>query len=232
MSFPTRFATNFATHYSINFLTKSLLTLLFSIAATTALAAPGAHGPDGQHIAGPATADAHGDDGAHIGARIEATSELFELVGRLQGEELSVLIDRYDSNEPVLNAALEVEFGEIKARAQFHADQGDYAFDDPALLAALAKPGQHALIFTVSAGTDNDLLEGILTIAEGYEAHDDHEAHGDHDHFLWGWGAALVAALFTLAALIVLLRRRRAHNNLRSNSHNNARNNSSDRKTP
>lgn len=202
---------------------------IFAISTTCALAAPGAHGPDGQHIAGPATSHAHGDDGARSGARIEAISELFELVGHLQGEELSVLIDRYDTNEPVLNAALEVEFGNIKAQAQFHADQGDYAFDDPALLAALAKPGQHALIFTVSAGTDNDLLAGTLTVAEGYEAHGDHD---DHAHFLWGRGAALVAALLTLTALAVLLRRRRAHNNSRNNSHNNAHNNSSHRKTP
>ena len=41
--------------------------------------------------------------------------------------ELSVTIDRYDSNEPVLGAAVEVESDGMRAAAQFHADHGDYA---------------------------------------------------------------------------------------------------------
>ena len=37
----------------------------------------------------------------------EARSEAFELVGRLQGGELSILINRFATNEPVLNATVE-----------------------------------------------------------------------------------------------------------------------------
>ena len=125
------------------------------------------------------------------------------------------MIDRYNSKEPVLKAELEVEFGAITAQATFHADQGDYAFDDAALLAALAKPGQHALVFTLSAGDDSDLLEGTLNVAQQYDAHD---AHDDHAHFPWRWSIA--AGLILLAALGLVLRRRRA-----------MRNNSLDRKT-
>jgi hypothetical protein len=195
MSFSNRYSTFFSTNaFKVIF--------IFAIAIPPALAAPGAHGPDGEHLAGPAASHAQGDGGA----RIEASSELFELVGQLQGQELSVMIDRYQSNEPVLNAELDVAFGAISAQATFHADQGDYAFDDAALLAALAKPGQHALIFTLSAGDDSDLLEGTLNGAQ----HD--EAHAAHGHFSWGSSAA--AGLILLAALALVLRRRRAMRNI------------------
>jgi hypothetical protein len=189
------------------FFSTQVLKVIFAIATPLALAAPGAHGPDGEHLAGPAASQAQGDRGA----RIETSSELFELVGQLQGQELSVMIDRYNSNEPVLNAELDVEFGTITAQATFHADQGDYAFDDAALLAALAKPGQHALIFTLSAGDDSDLLEGTLNVAQHDEAHGAHGGHGGHGHFSWGWSVA--SGLILLAALGLVLRRRHAMRN-------------------
>lgn len=196
---------SFSIRYSTFFSTNVLKVIfIFVLATPQVLAAPGAHGPDGEHLVGSAASHAQGDGGA----RIETSSELFELVGHLQGQELSVMIDRYNSNEPVLNAELDVEFGAITAQATFHADQGDYAFDDAALLAALAKPGQHALVFTLSAGDDSDLLEGTLNVTKQYQAHDTHD---DHAHFPWRWSAA--AGLILLAALGMVLRRRRAMRN-------------------
>jgi MYXO-CTERM domain-containing protein len=171
--------------------------LVFIVAAGSALAAPGAHGPDGEHLDGPAS---HVHNTA--GARIESHTELFELVGHLQGQELSMLIDRYDTNEPVLDGKLEVELGGIKAQATFHADQGDYAVDDAALLAALVKPGKHALIFTLTAGGDSDLLEGTLEVSAN-----NIPVLDDHDHAPWASTATWIA-LAMLAALAVLLRRR------------------------
>jgi hypothetical protein len=94
--------------------------------------------------------------------RVEAHTETFELVGQLRERELSLLIDRYESNEPVLGARVEVESGELKAVAKFHTDHGDYAVDDERLLALLRQPGEHALVFTVTQGADSDLLDGIL----------------------------------------------------------------------
>lgn len=70
--------------------------------------------------------------------------ELFSWSPTLHAGELSVLVDRFSTNEPVLDAALEVESGGIKAKAGFRADQGDYAFDDPKLLALLRSPGNMA----------------------------------------------------------------------------------------
>lgn len=108
----------------------------------------------------------HGDKAMAANAtglpRVEAHTELFELVGQLDGQELSLLIDRYDSNAPVLDAKVTVESGGIEAAAVFHAGHGDYAVTDERLIALLRQPGEHALVFTVTAGDDSDLLDGTL----------------------------------------------------------------------
>lgn len=160
---------------------------LFLIAAlliAPAQASPGAHGPNGEHLDGPAVANSAGTV-----PRVETFSEDFELVGQLSGGELSVLIDRYETNEPVLKAQLEVEHKGLKAQATFHPDQGDYAIDDAKLLKALSAPGKHALLFTLVAGEDSDLLEGTLEVGA---PHPD----AGHDTPAWRWmlGAALLAS--------------------------------------
>lgn len=149
--------------------------VLFSVAA---YAAPGAHGPNGEHLDAPAQA---GSTSGPVPG-FEAQSETFELVGRLQGGEFSILINRFATNEPVLNATVEVESGALKAPAKFHADLGDYAIDDSAMLKALATPGEHAVVVTVLAGADSDLLDGTLNVPG---ATLDAPAHSDdhgHDH--------------------------------------------------
>lgn len=147
-------------------------------------AAPGAHGPDGQHLDAPTSSQPSADV-----PRLETHTELFELVARLAGGELSMLIDRYETNEPVLGAQVEVESGGLKARATFHADHGDYAVDDKALLDRLLTPGEHAIVITVRAGADSDLLDGTLrttattaaAAAGGGHGHA-HGGPGDHGH--------------------------------------------------
>lgn len=169
--------------------------LLALCAVAPAFASPGAHGPNGEHLDGAiATAG-----GAAV-PRVETFTESFELVGHLSGGELSVLIDRYETNAPVLNGKLEVEYKGLKAPAKFHADMGDYAIDDPKLLAALSKPGAHPLLFTLIAGDESDLLEGTLVVSA--------QQTDEHDHFDgWPWviGAALAAAI--LAAIVIARRR-------------------------
>ena len=174
---------------------KLLMSFLLALGLlASALAGPGPHGPNGEHLDAPAAAA--GGGGA---PRFESSTKLFELVGRLSGEELSVLVDRYETNEPVLNGKLEVEYKGIKAQAKFHADMGDYAFDDPKLLAALGTPGKHPLAFRFATGAQNDLLAATLEVPA-----DDHHAPGR------GWlayaGAAVVAILTVM--VLLLLRRR------------------------
>lgn len=176
----------------------------FLLSGVPAIASPGAHGPNGEHL--DATAQAGSTGGAV--PRIEAHSEAFELVGRLQGGELSLLINRYATNEPVLNATVEVETGTLKAPAKFHADMGDYAVDDEAMLKALAAPGDHSLVITILAGTDTDLLDGTLNVpgaaaGDHGHSHDEGHAHGP-SRTVW-----LALALVVLVAVGWLFGRRK-----------------------
>lgn len=177
------------------------LAALLMATNTSAIAAPGAHGPNGEHLDGPTTMRA-----ASALPRVEAKSETFELVAELRAGELTIVVDRYESNEPVLGAKLEVESGALKAVAAFRAEQGDYAVTDAAMLKALAAPGEHGLVFTLVAGKDSDLLDGTLVSAAGRvvttAAKNDHgHAHGSdvhgqgQEHGRAAWIGAGVAAL-------------------------------------
>lgn len=190
------------------------MTLLL-LANPTALAAPGAHGPNGEHLDGPTTMRA-----ASALPRVEAKSETFEMVAELRASELAIVVDRFETNEPVLDAKLEVESGTLKAVAAFRAEQGDYVVTDAAMLKALAAPGEHGLVFTLVAGKDSDLLDGTLVGAAGRvvatAATDDHghahgsDAHG-HDHELEraAWIGAGVAALGLIGGIAWWRQRRR-----------------------
>ncbi len=158
---------------------RALSALLLAL-ATTAAAGPGAHGPNGEHLDAPVTPRA-----ASALPRVEASTEAFELVAELRANELVIVVDRFESNEPVLSAKLDVESGTLKAVAAFRAEQGDYAVTDAAMLKALAAPGEHGLVFSLVAGQDSDLLDGTLVNAaltpQGGQDHDhDHgaDAHG------------------------------------------------------
>jgi hypothetical protein len=181
-------------------LSKFLSISLLGMSA--AFAAPGAHGPNGEHLDAPGGGQAQGT----AGPRVETSTESFELVGQVQGGELSVLVDRYESNEPVLNGKLEVEVNGLKAQAKFHADHGDYSIDDAQFLKALAVPGNHALVFTLTAGKESDRLEGTLEV----KAADDLHGHADdHAHALTRWTVAggLLALVLTFLAIRLLRRK-------------------------
>ena len=172
------------------FIFKSIGTILtaclLAVMPVLVWAGPGAHGPNGEHLDSPKT-----DNPMQAGLRIEANSDTFELVGTLAGGELSIFIDRYVTNEPLLQAQVEVESGALKAQAKFRAKIGDYKIDDPAMLQKLSTPGEHPLVITVIAGKDNDLLDAVLRVPATL-AVDDH-------HFHWEWWA--LGALATLVLL-------------------------------
>ena len=166
----------------------------------------GPGGPGGEHLDGPAPVLSAGNSVP----RVEAKSELFELVARIEGGALSILVDRYDTNEPVLDASVEVEAGPMKEKATFRREQGDYAVANPAFVKLLASPGSHALVFTVSAGKDSDLLEGAMQVS-GAEANG-----GTHTHGSYGTLAAwIAAALVVLGAIAMFIRYRRGKGALR-----------------
>lgn len=176
-----------------------LTTLLF---AGGAAAAPGAHGPNGEHLDAP-TANASAA-GTNTAPRMEAKSEAFELVGTLRSDEFSMLINRFETNEPVLDAKVEIESGNLKAPARFHADLGDYAVDDAAILKVLQAPGDHALVITVLAGNEADLLDGTLkgaVVAADAHGHA-HDEGISHDRLGLPINALLAIALAALATFI------------------------------
>lgn len=172
-------------------------TLALLLAASPALAGPGAHGPNGEHLDTPSTLRA----GPAL-PRLEARSEAFELVAELRTAELVIVVDRYETNQPVLGAKLDVESGGVKTIAAFRPEQGDYAATDAALLKALAASGEHGLVFTLVAGSESDLLDGTLVTptAQGDHryGHDrgDHGYHHELERAAWiGAGIALLGLL-------------------------------------
>jgi len=189
-----------------------------SLAAPTHLA--WAHGPDGDHdhAAAPTKPSVTAPVTAPVAT--EARSQTFELVASLDGGELSVLIDRFDTNEPVLGATLRVSSGGVQAAGTFHADHGDYAFTDEKLLTRLSQPGPHELVFTVTQGEVSESVKAALQGPdEGHhEGHDEgrgsaHDAdHPDHPG-LPAWAiqaaAALLAGLVALAGAVLWRRRQR-----------------------
>lgn len=199
---------------------RAIACIALLLASGAAVAGPGAHGPNGEHLDAPAPVRQ-----ASALPRVEAQTEAFELVAELRASELSILVDRYESNEPVLGAKLEVESGSLKAVAAFRAEQGDYVVTDAAMLKALAAPGEHGLVFTLVAGKESDLLDGTLAstagpaaaAAPGGPGHAQGHAHGDdhghdHDHDLQRavWTGAGVGALGLLLGLAWWRQRRRA----------------------
>ena len=121
--------------------------------------------------------------------RVEAQSDLFEIVGVVQNGVMTLFLDRYATNEPVVGAKIDIEAGTLKGSAQANPD-GTYAFKD----AALTQPGQFPVTFTIAAGRDSDLLAGDLVIADPNAA----AAHANADPWWkrWWWiaGALVVVA--------------------------------------
>ena len=163
---------------SLSILRQGLLAWALAVSALPLQAGPGAHGPNGEHLDSPAPATSR----ASTSPRFEASTEAFEMVGRLEGGELALFINRFETNEPVLDAQVELESGALKVKAPFLAEHGTYSVADAAFLKALAEPGPHPLVITVVAGNDADLLEATLTgagpaaVAVAEHGHDDPHA--------------------------------------------------------
>lgn len=140
----------------------------------------------------------HGDDAPAVATgpaspRFEAHSDLFEVVGVLEGNELSVFVDRFADNAPVLKASVELESGSTKAIGQFPDEHGDYSFD----ASPFKKPGSYPITLTVAAGDDMDILAGNLVVPDEHAGHD----HDESSH-LAERAAIGALALFALLALL------------------------------
>lgn len=137
--------------------------------------------------------------------RISAHSDLFELLGIVSKGQMVVYLDRYASNEPVTGARIEFEAGEAKGIAAPQAD-GTYLLK----LGTLGQPGDTAFSFTVTAGSDTDLLAGELSISDAHDSHS--EASSRPWLRLLAWAIATIALMLGAAVLVRRFRAKRAFN--------------------
>ena len=124
--------------------------------------------------------------------RFAAVSESFELVGVLDGKQLTLYLDRFADNAPVRGALIELEIAGAKFKAQSHGDDA-YAV----LLKEAPKPGVLPITATVTAGAEVDLLAGELDLHE--EAHADEPTHERSWKEYAGWATGSLLALAALA---------------------------------
>jgi hypothetical protein len=143
-------------------------------------------------------------DGA-AAPRFSAVSETFELVGIVNGKQLTLYLDRFADGSPVKDAKLELELGGVKVPVEPHAS-GEFE----ATLAQELKPGLISVAATVIAGADSDLLAGELDIDEASHTEAVPHTHGWKEYARWG-----AVATGVLAFLVVLMRRLRANRNAR-----------------
>ncbi len=124
--------------------------------------------------------------------RFAAVSETFELVGVLDGKQVTLYLDRFADNAPVRGARIELEVAGVKFKAETH---GDDAYE--VVLSEAPKPGVLPVIATVTVGAEVDLLVGELDLHEAV-----HATAPAHEH---GWKAFAGWTAGGLAGLAVLV---------------------------
>ena len=181
----------------MNLLSQRTTLVLLSL-ATIALASLGAlaHG-DEDHGEKKAPAASS----ANAGPRFEAHSDLFEVVGTVERDQLTITVDRYASNEPVRDAKVEIEVGSAKGIASPGPD-GSYSFKNAALAQATSAPVTLPVSLTITAGKDADLLAAELTIG-AVAAADAHAADAHTTERARWWLPTSAAVLLLIVALIV-----------------------------
>lgn len=157
-------------------------------------AAPGAHGPDGEHLT-PETSQQFS-----LLPRFETFSEAFELVGELKPDALVIYLHDFQSNRPVADAQIELETAELSATAEFIADKNHYLVNDSALLGRLQRDGNHEIVLTIITADNADLLTASLALSTA-TSHDDTPDEHHHDHFPW-WTLAVGILLFVAGVLL------------------------------
>jgi hypothetical protein len=170
---------------------RRIVTLLLLSLAGAVQAGPGHdHGDGPAAPTGPAA------------PRVIAVSDLFELVGIVDGNTMTIYLDRAATNAPIAEAAIDIDAvagtQTLKLKPEAKPD-GTFAVQAP----FLSQPGQYAMTFAVTVGPDADVLAGNLEIV-------DPEAGHDHAKVWWPWAAGGAAAVLVALALLALERRRAA----------------------
>lgn len=139
----------------------------------------------------------HGDAAPAVAGtalpRFAAVSETFELVGVLDGKQVTLYLDRFADNAPVRGAKIELEIAGAKFNAQAH---GDDAYE--IVLKEAPKPGVLPITATVTAGSDVDLLAGELDLHEAPHADDPVHQHSWKEYAGWAVGGLAALAVLVL----------------------------------
>lgn len=122
--------------------------------------------------------------------RFSAESELFELVGVVNGRRLTVWLDHAADTRPVDAAEVELDFGGTLLKLDRHA-AGEYGAELPAAPA----PGEIAITATVTAGEANDAEIDLLATTL--------DIHGDAHGAAASGGRAIPTPLIAAAALLL-----------------------------
>ena len=91
--------------------------------------------------------------------RAEAQTDAFELVASLEQDRLVLHIDRFDTNEPVEGAQVEVDTGTMQAKAT-QSSPGVYWMAQ----GTLGQAGKHPLTITIETEDTADLLSATLEV--------------------------------------------------------------------
>lgn len=137
----------------------------------------------GNHDEAPSSA------GGPVLPRFGAVSDAFEMVGVLNGRQVTLYLDRAQNNEPVTDAQIDIQIGDARLKAEKHED----AFEVE--LPSAPAPGVLQVTATVSVGDETDLLAGEIDIHEDAPAA---ESHGGEWNRLVGLAAAAAMAALTL----------------------------------
>jgi len=144
-------------------------------------------------------------------AQAQAQTDAFELVAVLTPAgtgpaQLTLYLDRFDTNAPVTRATVEVESGPFKAVAKA-VEPGVYTVPGQ----AFAEAGRHPLTISVQAGDDADLLEATLVTPGDLAASPPSAVGRLFDLHAFGrWAALGVMAAVAWACLAVWRRARQA----------------------
>ena len=175
-------------------LNKSLRTLgAVALLTTTTLTAWAGEGHD--HGETPVSA------GGTAQPRFSAVSDNFELVGVVNGKQITLYLDRASDNSPVKDAKIELELGGVKVDVK---PRGEGEFE--AVLTQELKPGEIAVSATVFAGKETDLLAGDLDIHKDTHSDEATSSQAWKQYGLWA-----LAAMGTLAVVVWGWRRIRAN---------------------
>jgi len=159
----------------------TFMVLIFTLLSPLAMAGPG-------HDHGEAAPQAQGT----ALPRFVAVSEDLEMVGIVNGQQLTIYLDRFTDNSPVNDAQIEIDIAGNTYKAEKHGE-GEYEV----ILKDTLKPGVMAITATIQAGELNDLLAAELDL------HADEEEHSHR--FSWNvlamWSGVGLLALMGLGVM-------------------------------